>query len=101
MKIKINIEEQFKKLLNTSSDTIDSDVFLKNMHSERLRRSEKKVKLFHGALSFCFIIVLGFITMNHEFMTCDCVRIGLEMKYVCEAYGATQAMYHLPKCKII
>ena len=26
----MNVEEQFKKLLNTSSDTIDSDLFLKN-----------------------------------------------------------------------
>ena len=60
----MNIEEQFKKLLNTSPDTIDSDVFLKNLHSERLRRTEKKLKLYHGALSFCFVIVLGFITMN-------------------------------------
>ena len=60
----MNIEEQFKKLLNTSSDTIDSDVFLKNLHSERLRRSEKKLKLYNGVVSFCFVIVLGFITMN-------------------------------------
>ena len=60
----MNVEEQFKKLLNTSSDTIDSDVFLKNLHSKRLRRTEKKLKLYNGALSFCFVIVLGFITMN-------------------------------------
>ena len=60
----MNIEEQFKKLLNTSSDRIDSDVFLKNLHSERLRRTEKKLKLYNGALSFCFVIALGFITMN-------------------------------------
>ena len=60
----MNVEEQFKKLLNTSSDTIDSDVFLKNLHSERLRRTAKKLKLYNGALSFCFVIVLGFITMN-------------------------------------
>ena len=60
----MNIEEQFKKLLNASSDTIKSDVFLKNLHSERLRRTEKKLKLYNGALSFCFVIVLGFITMN-------------------------------------
>ena len=60
----MNIEEQFKKLLNASSDTIESDVFLKNLHSERLRRTEKKLKLYNGALSFCFVIVLGFITMN-------------------------------------
>ena len=60
----MNVEEQFKKLLNTSSDTIDSDVFLKNLHSERLRRTEKKLKLYNGVLSFCFVIVLGFITMN-------------------------------------
>ena len=60
----MNVEEQFKKLLNTSSDTIDSDVFLKNLHSERLRRSEKKLKLYNGVVSFCFVIVLGFITMN-------------------------------------
>ena len=60
----MNVEEQFKKLLNTPSNTIDSDVFLKNLHSERLRRTEKKLKLYNGALSFCFVIVLGFITMN-------------------------------------
>ena len=60
----MNIEEQFKKLLNSSSDAIDSDIFLKNLHSERLRRTEKKLKLYNGALSFCFVIVLGFITMN-------------------------------------
>ena len=60
----MNVEEQFKKLLNTSSDTIDSDVFLKNLHSERLRRTEKKLKLCNVGLSFCFVIVLGFITMN-------------------------------------
>ena len=60
----MNVEEQFKKLLNTSSDTIDSDLFLKNLHSERLRRTEKKLKLYNGTLSFCFVIVLGFITMN-------------------------------------
>ena len=29
-----------------------------------MRRTEKKLKLYHGALSFCFVIVLGFITMN-------------------------------------
>ena len=60
----MNIEEQFKKLLNSSSDAIDSDIFLKNLHLERLRRSEKKLKLYNGAVSFCFVIVLGFITMN-------------------------------------
>ena len=42
----MNIEEQFKKLLNASSDMIESDVFLKNLHSERLRRTEKKLKLY-------------------------------------------------------
>ena len=60
----MNIEEQFKKLLNSSSDAIDSDIFLKNLQLERLRRSEKKLKLYNGVVSFCFVIALGFITMN-------------------------------------
>ena len=41
-----------------------SDIFLKNLHLERLRRSEKKLKLYNGVVSFCFVIALGFITMN-------------------------------------
>ena len=60
----MKIEEQFKKLLNTSSDTIESDAFLKSLHSERLRRDDRRKKLYDGFVSLCFVLVFSFITMS-------------------------------------
>ncbi len=60
----MKIEEQFKKLLNTSSDTIESGAFLANLHSERLRRDDRRNKLYDGFISLCFILAFSFITMS-------------------------------------
>ena len=60
----MNIEKEFKNIVQSRVESIDEDNFINNLHLERKRRHVKKIGFINGISAAAFLAIFGFASMN-------------------------------------
>tara|TARA_Y100000748_G_scaffold86606_1_gene71675 strand:+ start:58 stop:438 length:381 start_codon:yes stop_codon:yes gene_type:complete len=60
----MNIEKEFKNIVQFRVESIDEDNFINNLHLERKRRHAKKIGFINGVSAAAFLAIFGFASMN-------------------------------------
>ena len=60
----MNIEKEFKNIVQSRVESIDEDNFINNLHLERKRRYAKKIGFINGVSAAAFLAIFGFASMN-------------------------------------
>ena len=60
----MNIEKEFKNIVQSRVESIDEDNFINNLHLERKRRYAKKIGFINGVSAAVFLVIFGFASMN-------------------------------------
>ena len=60
----MNIEKEFKNIVQSRVESIDEDNFINNLHLERKRRYAKKIGFLNGVSAAAFLAIFGFASMS-------------------------------------
>ena len=60
----MNIEKEFKNIIQSHNQTIDENNFINNLHLERKRQYAKKIGFLNGVSAAAFLAIFGFASMN-------------------------------------
>ena len=60
----MNIEKEFKNIVQSRVESIDEDNFINNLHIERKHRHAKKIGFMNGASSAVFLAIFGFASVS-------------------------------------
>ena len=60
----MNIEKQFKNIVQSRVKSIDEDNFINNLHLERKRRQAKKIGFLNGVSAAAFLAIFGFASIS-------------------------------------
>ena len=60
----MNIEKEFKNIIQSHNQTIDENNFINNLHLERKRRYAKKIGFLNGVSAAAFLAIFGFASMS-------------------------------------
>ena len=56
----MNIEKEFKNLIQSQVQTLDEDSFINKLHLERKKRYAKKIGFMNGVSASAFLAIFGF-----------------------------------------
>ena len=60
----MNIEKEFKNIVQARVESIDEDNFINNLHIERKHRYAKKIGFMNGVSAAAFLAIFGFASMS-------------------------------------
>jgi len=60
----MNIEKEFKNIIQSHNQTIDENNFINNLHLERKRRYAKKIGFLNGVSAAAFLAIFGFASIS-------------------------------------
>ena len=60
----MNIEKEFKNLIQSQVQTLDEDSFINKLHLERKKRYAKKIDFMNGVSAAAFLAIFGFASMS-------------------------------------
>ena len=60
----MNIEKEFKNLIQSQVQTLDEDSFINKLHLERKKRYAKKIGFMNGVSAAAFLAIFGFASMS-------------------------------------
>ena len=60
----MNIEKEFKNIIQSHNQTIDEKNFINNLHLELKRRYEKKIGFLNGVSAAAFLAIFGFALIS-------------------------------------
>ena len=60
----MNIEKEFKNIIQSHNQTIDENNFINNLHLERKRRYAKKIGFLNGVSAAAFLAIFGFALIS-------------------------------------
>ena len=60
----MNIEKEFKNIVQARVESIDEDNFINNLHLERKHRHAKKISFMNGVSAAAFLAIFGFASMS-------------------------------------
>ena len=60
----MNIEKEFKNIIQSHNHTIDENNFINNLHLERKRRYAKKIGFLNGVSAAAFLAIFGFASIS-------------------------------------
>ena len=60
----MNIEKEFKNIVQSRVESIDEDNFINNLHLERKHRHAKNIGFINGVSAAAFLAIFGFASMN-------------------------------------
>ena len=60
----MNIEKEFKNIIQSHNRTIDEKNFINNLHIERKHRHAKKIGFMNGVSAAAFLAIFGFASMS-------------------------------------
>ena len=60
----MNIEKEFKNIIQSHNQTIDENNFINNLHLVRKRRYAKKIGFLNGVSAAAFLAIFGFASIS-------------------------------------
>ena len=60
----MNIEKEFKNIIQSHNQTIDEKNFINNLHLELKRRYAKKIGFLNGVSAAAFLAIFGFASIS-------------------------------------
>ena len=60
----MNIEKEFKNIIQSHNHKIDENNFINNLHLERKRRYAKKIGFLNGVSAAAFLAIFGFASIS-------------------------------------
>ena len=60
----MNIEKEFKNLIQSQVQTLDEDSFINKLHLERKKRYAKTIGFMNGVSAAAFLAIFGFASMS-------------------------------------
>ena len=60
----MNIEKEFKNLIQSQVQTLDEDSFINKLHLERKKRYAKNIGFMNGVSAAAFLAIFGFASMS-------------------------------------
>ena len=60
----MNIEKEFKNIVQSRVESIDEDNFINNLHLERKRRHAKIIGFINGVSAAAFLAIFGFASIS-------------------------------------
>ena len=61
---KMNVEKQIRKIQKEESGSIDSKLFINNLHIKRAQYDARISQRINGAVTFCLLTLFSFLTVS-------------------------------------
>ena len=61
---KMNVEKQIRKIQKEESSSINSQVFINNLHMKRTQNDARNTKRINGLVTFCLLTLFSFLTVS-------------------------------------
>jgi len=103
---KMNVEKQIRRIQKEESSSINSQVFISNLHMKRTQNDARNTQRINGLVTFCLLTLFSFLTVSQlayepgTFASTDLIPFE-EMDAETETYVIELATYLVDSSKDI